>query len=258
MSITYDHSRNSHSVTAAQEVMPLVIEDLAPASVLDVGCGIGTWLVATRALGVPETQGIDGIDLRGGGLLVPPEIFSVVNLEGRWDLRREFDLAICLEVAEHLPASAAATLIECLCRHSRNVLFSAAAPSQPGQSHINCQWPEYWQELFNLNGFTCVDSIRPRIWFNEAIDPWYRQNVFLAQRDRRTAGSEVRIRGMIHPAMMPHLLEGMMRDTRDRFAAELSSGDLGLHLYVESIRGALKYVVKRTCRRLGVPTRNTY
>ena len=94
-------------------------------------------------------------------------------------LDQRFDLALCLEVAEHLPASSAPVLIESLVSAAPVVLFSAAVPEQGGVHHINEQWPSYWEKLFAERGLRKFDVIRPLIWNNCSIQPWYRQNLYL-------------------------------------------------------------------------------
>ena len=111
----------------------------------------------------------------------------------------------CLEVGEHLPPESAGTLVRSLCTHSDRIFFSAAAPQQLGEHHINCQWPEYWQALFNEHGYSCHDEVRFRMWRDTGIEPWYRQNMFLARKAPEVAGHEPRIPALIHPDMEPHM-----------------------------------------------------
>ena len=92
--------------------------------------------------------------------------------------------------------------MENLVAHSDRVVFSGACPGQSGQHHVNCQWPEYWQSLFNAVGYTCDDSIRWKIWNIDEIEPWYRQNMFVATRTPDRAGEEPRIKAVIHPQML--------------------------------------------------------
>lgn len=125
--------------------------------------------------------------------------------------RPKFDLAICLEVAEHLPPESSHNFIKALCEHSDHVIFSAGCPWQPGQNHINCQWPEFWQQLFNQSGFACEDNIRPRIWNIQGIEIWYRQNLFTARRSCN-AGQEARIRGMVHPEFLSGFISVAARE----------------------------------------------
>jgi hypothetical protein len=122
-------------------------------------------------------------------------------LTGSWDLGRRFDAGLCLEVGEHLEARFASTFVRALVGHARLIVFSAACPGQAGQHHVNCQWPSYWQKLFNEHGFACSDEIRWRIWNEDRIEPWYRENVFVGKDNAELAGKEPRICSVIHPAM---------------------------------------------------------
>lgn len=55
----FDNIRNG-SLRSAQVVVPIAIELARPKSVVDVGCGDGTWLSVFRHLGVNDTLGLDG------------------------------------------------------------------------------------------------------------------------------------------------------------------------------------------------------
>jgi hypothetical protein len=198
----FDHTRNIESVEGPQLALPIILEGLNVSSVLDVGCGSGAWLQAAVGYGIVDIQGIDGVDVCHSKLLTLHDKFQQKELTKPWDLKRKFDLAICLEVAEHLDPSCAELLLKNITMHSDLVLFSAACPSQNGQHHVNCQWPVYWQSIFNMLGYVCSDSIRWKIWEVSEIEPWYRQNIFMATRDSEKAGSECRIRSVIHPDML--------------------------------------------------------
>jgi SAM-dependent methyltransferase len=165
---------------SAQAMLPVVLELVSPASILDVGCGTGAWLRAATEHGVDDVFGVDG---GTGELRIPAENFRRVDLEQPLDLGRRFDLAISMEVAEHLSPSRASSFVSDLCRASDVVLFSAAIPGQgaPGSGeHPNEQWQSYWAGLFQQLGYDTVDAIRPLIWSDERIASWYRQNAFFA------------------------------------------------------------------------------
>ena len=114
-----------------------------------------------------------------------PSSRSIRTSSSRADLNqdigvsRRFDLAMSVEVAEHLPAARAASFVGTLARLADVVLFSAAVPGQSGTFHINEQWPTYWISLFAENGFNPIDVIRPAVWTDERVGFWYAQNVFL-------------------------------------------------------------------------------
>jgi len=165
----------SVTVTASADVLVNALYGLlTPSTVLDVGCGQGEWIAAFRALGV-EGLGVDIAAPDG-------EDFIRVDLTQRLALGRVFDLALCLEVGEHLPETAADTLIDTLATHSDTVVFSAAVPGQEGTGHINCQPHEYWHEKFAERGYATQDVIRPLIAGDWRVSAWYRNNVFLYGR----------------------------------------------------------------------------
>lgn len=201
MRVEYDHDHHDlvHSLTGPRAVLAHLFLQVRPTSLLDVGCGTGYWLAAAIEQGVRDVMGIDGADIPSGRLLFPPDRFRRHDLTTSIDLGRRFDAAICLEVGEHIGIERAPALIDTLTRHADWILFSAACPGQPGQNHVNCQWPEWWQNLFNQRGFACEDSLRWEIWNERRVEPWYRQNIFVARRNQNPVGPEPRIESVIHP-----------------------------------------------------------
>jgi hypothetical protein len=68
-------------------------------------------------------------------------------------LPRRYDLIVCIEVLEHLPAAHAVEAVLNFCRHADNVLFSSTPVDFREISHINVRPVEYWAELFAEQGF---------------------------------------------------------------------------------------------------------
>jgi SAM-dependent methyltransferase len=191
---------NVSARAAAERVVPLLLQQLAPASVLDVGCGQGAWLAVWENHGVQDVFGVDGAYVDRGRLLFAPERFYAHDLEQRFDLGRRFDVVQCLEVAEHLPASGAEPLIDSLVRHGEVIVFSAAPPGQGGHDHVNERSYDYWRELFFRRGYLALDWLRPRILTDPAIDPWYRYNILLyVSRDAMARLSEALQASLIAP-----------------------------------------------------------
>jgi SAM-dependent methyltransferase len=179
----YFDSIEGGSLTSARAVMPIVLE-LSPArSIADFGCGRGAWLRAGLEIGVELVLGLDGPYMDREALLVDLENFRAVDLRRPVDLSRTFDLAVCVEVAEHLPARSARTLVGSLAEAAPVVLFSAAPPGQGGTWHVNEQWPAYWQRLFSERGMRKHDVVRPLIWADRSIATWYRQNIYLFAKE---------------------------------------------------------------------------
>jgi hypothetical protein len=167
------------AVRSAQAVLPIVFDLLAPDSVLDIGCGRGAWLRIAMDLGIPQVRGLDGGYVNQQDLLVPRHCFLETDLSRPFQVPRRYHLALCLEVAEHLPYRSARSLVSGLTSAAPAVLFSAAIPGQPGTRHVNPQFPEFWQHLFAEHDYLALDPIRPLIRGNVDVEPWYAQNMLL-------------------------------------------------------------------------------
>jgi SAM-dependent methyltransferase len=167
---------------SAQIVVPMVLKLIRANSVVDVGCGDGTWLAVFRELGVQDTLGLDGDYVDRQLLQIPPDQFIPSNLSRPFKVGRSFDLAVSLEVAEHLPAESAEGFVLSLTQLAPVVFFSAAIPFQGGTKHVNEQWPDYWTNLFGSRGYLAIDCIRMNIWDDENVEFWYRQNCLIFAR----------------------------------------------------------------------------
>jgi SAM-dependent methyltransferase len=166
------------ALRSAEVVVPIVMELIRPRSVIDVGCGTGSWLMTFARHGVSDYLGVDRFT-PAALLEIAPVRFVEADLTQPLALGRTFDLAISLEVGEHLPDFAARVFVESLTKLAPAVLFSAAIPGQGGTSHLNEQWPDYWSRLFDDYGFDAADVLRPRIWNDERVEVWYAQNTIL-------------------------------------------------------------------------------
>lgn len=161
--------RTETVLMSAAVVVPLIIEYTKPESVLDVGCGQGEWVNAFEELGVMAF----GVDIAAPDHLTRHDLIEPLFLG------RTFDLVLCLETGEHLPESAADTLVDSCAWHSDTVVFSAAVPGQEGKGHINCQPHEYWHEKFAARGYEMWDPFRPLLAGDHRVSSWYRDNLFL-------------------------------------------------------------------------------
>ena len=172
-------SRQRAAREAAGEVVPLVRDLVRPRSVIDVGCAMGEWLSVFREHGVEDVYGIDGDYVQRDALLIPQDRFKSCDLTKAIEIDRRFDLALSLEVAEHLPESSAAEFVHSLARLAPLVLFSAAIPFQGGTGHLNEQWQDHWAGHFETHGYVMIDALRGRIWSNARVPWWYKQNMLI-------------------------------------------------------------------------------
>ncbi len=181
----YD-KRFAQTADAARRILDLVLPRIPPVrSAVDVGCGVGAWLSVLRERGVADVAGVDGAWIDEKLLKIPADKFRRADLSGPLNLKRRFDLAISLEVAEHLPPERADGFVGELTGAADFVLFSAAIPFQGGYGHVNERWQSHWAEMFARRGFAVRDWIRPRLWTDRSVPVWYRENLLLLVAERR-------------------------------------------------------------------------
>ncbi len=197
---TYDSEwfskRMKESLRSAQVIVPIIVDLVKPKSVVDVGSGVGTWLRVFKECGVENVKGLDGDYIDRSLLLIPAEDFYPVDLSRPFSLGGTFDLAVSLEVAEHLPQSCAICFVESLVKLAPIILFSAAIPYQGGANHLNEQWPEYWKQIFLKYDYAMFDPVRKLIFNDERVEWWYRQNIYMFASANIIDGN-VMLRGLV-------------------------------------------------------------
>jgi len=161
-------------------------------SVVDVGCGQGIVLEGLRradpslclwgydssptARARAQARGISVGPLDVVALSKP----EVATVAGRI---ASFDLALCLEVAEHVPSWHSGKLLAVLAGAPR-LVFSAAHPNQGGQLHVNEQPARYWIERLGIVGFRLspFDAALRAELQSLAVPPWYKENIHVFER----------------------------------------------------------------------------
>ena len=182
----YQSYRNG-SLSSARKIVPRVLHFAPFKSVVDVGCGLGTWLRVFEEQGVNDSLGIDGEHVERDSMEISPRHFHSFDLRFPIQLDRRFELVVSLEVAEHLPAETAEQFVDTLTSLGDVILFSAAIPFQRGNNHINEQWPQYWARKFAARGYVTVDCIRRFVWDDQDVEPWYAQNTLMYVKESRLA-----------------------------------------------------------------------
>lgn len=184
---SYFYDEELHTPLSAQEIVREIQGLFNIDSVADFGCGKGQFLAAFKQSGVKSLHGYDGHWAREAfAQTLSPGEFTAVNFEDISTFTPpRTDLALSLEVAEHIGEANADEFVALLCRASDIVVFSAALPRQGGQHHVNEQPLTYWIEKFAEQGYQGFDALRSRLWQNENIEVWYRQNIFVFVKNER-------------------------------------------------------------------------
>ena len=102
------------ALESARTVVPHARDLIHPRRIVDVGCGRGAWLRAFKEIGVEFIQGLDGDYVDRDTLLIPAESFVSADLAQLTKVPGKYDLAICLEVLEHLSPRSGSNIVTAL------------------------------------------------------------------------------------------------------------------------------------------------
>jgi hypothetical protein len=142
---------NGPYVRSAELISGVLCDAFRPRTLADLGCGCGVYSHFFALRGV-RVLAVDGA--------VPPEEHSFPVAMERRDLTEPrphdgplFDMALCLEVAEHIPEESCDAFLKNVASFSDLLLFSAAPPNQGGHHHVNERPKRYWAEKLAGLGF---------------------------------------------------------------------------------------------------------
>ena len=168
---------------SADAFVGIVLRHFNFSSLVDVGCGAGIYLQAFKKQGIRDLLGLDGSPWVREEFLLNKDNLVIFDLCKPYPFGRRHDLALCLEVAEHLPETAADTLVDAVVGAADTVLFSAAIPGQGPRSigHINEQPHKYWLDKFRKRGFIFQKELTEqlRLELKEAGVVWWIVNNLL-------------------------------------------------------------------------------
>ena len=174
------------AVRSAGIIAQSIVGEFKVPRVVDVGCGTGALLEALRDRGC-EVFGLEYAEAALKYCRDRQLDVAKFDLERNvFDNNRTFDVAVSMEVAEHLPESAANRYLDLLTRLSPVVVFTAATPGQGGTDHINEQPHSYWIDKYRQRGFEHMAELS-NVWREswEAsgdVQSWYYQNLLIFRR----------------------------------------------------------------------------
>jgi len=183
----YESAVEGPAVRSADAIVASILTSLHPKTIVDVGCGTGALLERFRAKGCT----VFGLERSDAALdYCRKRELDVLKFDiGRdvLDLNRDFDVAISMEVAEHLPAKIADNYVALLTSLSNTIVFTAAHPGQGGTDHVNEQHPSYWKAKFDTLNFIFDETLSQQLqrdWKETgSVANWYYQNVMVFRRN---------------------------------------------------------------------------
>jgi SAM-dependent methyltransferase len=203
-------TRDASTVYFATRLAKLITGFFAPSSAIDLGCGVGTVLLQLKKIGCSQILGLEGPWVDVSNLVIDQREFRHTDLTRPLEIGEIFDVAMSLEVAEHLDEKHSDTFVDSLCRLSDRIIFGAAIPYQGGVNHLNERWQSYWALKFVDRGYRAFDAIRPALWNDELVPFWYRQNTIVYLKDSVVASypflaqfevTEMSLLDRVHPKL---------------------------------------------------------
>lgn len=195
---------NDDYCDTARHVAQVVYDEFKPKRMVDFGAGCGVYADFFRRKGV-DVVALDGV-------VCPPEYAFpgevhirdfTVPFKNEWGT---FDMALCLEVAEHLHDEDADTFVENLIQFAPRIALSAAPPNQGGTHHVNEQPKRYWKAKLEARGFYYdrpatgrmferfrIEKLR-HMWMGSQVSVYVNEEPPNA-KGRRVAGATSRSRG---------------------------------------------------------------
>lgn len=222
-----NQQENISGKKTSEKIIHHIIKKFSPKSIIDIGCGVGTFLLAAEKKGISVLTGVDFYPV-DEDLVITSEKFRRINITEPFNLDQKFDIALCLEVAEHLHEEFAQILIKNLIKHSDIIIFSAAIPLQGGTNHFNEQWQDYWIQQFNFHNYSPSFDFRELIWNDDEIISIYKQNivVFVNNSIKETVDlnfNNTNLSSVVHPDVFLWKVETLQGELNN-----IISGKIGI------------------------------
>lgn len=145
--------------------------------VADIGCGDGSYTFGFRENGV-FCSGYDG---NPHTPQITQHRCSTVDFSRIADIG-PYDMVLCLEVAEHIPAKYERTFIDNLTKTAeRLIVLSWAVEGQGGIGHVNCRNNDYVIEAMACRGFRYNHKASMRLRRSANIS-WFKKTIMVYER----------------------------------------------------------------------------
>jgi len=178
---------NDEWLTENELITELIYDKFKPKSVVDFGCGSGSYLYFFSKLGVNKLKGFEGSQKAIDLALIEKKYIDKCDITKKIELGETYDICICFEVAEHLHEGCVGVFLDNLCSSSATILFTAAPPDQGGRHHVNLKPMQYWIQKFGERHYHYQKSLTEELKkeLNDIISAlsWMKTNIMIFQRN---------------------------------------------------------------------------
>lgn len=157
-------------------------------SLVDFGCGIGSYLESALKNNLEKIKGYDIGSV--AKKYTPNEVQQFIEYKDctKRMMCDKYDCVISFETAEHIePKGTDKFILNIINSVNDNgvILFSAAPPEQNGSGHINCHPKEYWIKKFEEIGFVIDSKMREIVslkWLELGAPDYIYNNLIIVRK----------------------------------------------------------------------------
>lgn len=179
----YDRMDRDSALRDGEILSDVILQYYSPQNVLELGCGTGRLLYPYQNNDI-EVHGVDLSKTAKSVSKLPDERFEIHDLTEPYETSQNYDLILCIEVLEHLPESAADTVVKSISDAGTVAIVTAATPEQGGTHHVNAQPLEYWINKFEKSGFDYKPEVAQAIKRQVDLDDltWIKDNIMVFKK----------------------------------------------------------------------------
>jgi len=136
--------------------------------IVDFGCGNADY---SKIL-INQGKKVDAFDGNPNTPEMTEGVGKILDLSKEFDLGKQYECVISLEVGEHIPPEYEQTFIDNITKHSRQcIILSWALPGQGGDGHFNEQPNEYIIKELEKRGFNHWEEASN--YFRSSVELWW-------------------------------------------------------------------------------------
>jgi len=171
------------------DVGKYIFNTFSPDSILDLGCGVGSYIEGALLAGCKKVLGIelnfDNAKEYFTDLICPYIISGDVTINLK--LQCKFDCVISFEVGEHIEPDGTQGFINNLTSYTNKyIIFTAASPGQRGTGHINLLDKNIWIESVVKKGFVYRGDLVDKCkidWKEFNVESYIIKNLMIFRKD---------------------------------------------------------------------------